>query len=155
MPIVYGWWSVAISLVVGACKRGILNRGFTLDVLPIRNERGLGVAALALAKMLGQLEGGGLGPVMGHLTDRFGLGIMLAFGRIMSGLGFILLSCTNNLLVFILIFVGMLSVGFRSGYNNATLLAVNQCLHRQRSLAISIVAAGHLQGLSKNSFRPQ
>jgi hypothetical protein len=36
-PIVYGWWSVAINLVVDACKHGILNRGFTLDVLPIRN----------------------------------------------------------------------------------------------------------------------
>ena len=40
-------------------------------------------------------------------------------------------------------FVGMLSVGFRSGYNNATLAAVNQWFRRQRSLAMSIVAAGN------------
>ena len=60
-----------------------------------------------------------------------------------------------------IIFVGMLSVGFRSGYNNATLAAVNQWFRRQRSLAMSIVAAGNglggavlapLEGLMVASF---
>jgi hypothetical protein len=39
-PIFEGWWIVAISLVVDSCKHGTLNRGLTLDVLPIRNESG-------------------------------------------------------------------------------------------------------------------
>src|SRR5262249_38704899 len=85
----------------------------------------------------------------------------LVFGGVMSGLGFVLLSQTNNLFVFMLVFVGMLSVGFRSGYNNATLAAVNQWFRRQRSLAMSIVAAGNglggavlapLEGLLVASF---
>jgi len=143
VPIFYGWWIVAISLVIDACKHGTFNRGFTLYILPIRSELGLGVATIALAEMLGRLEGGVLGPVMGYLTDRFGAGAILVFGGIMSGLGFVLLSQTNSLFVFMLIFVGMLSVGFRSGYNNATLAAVNQWFRRQRSLAMSIVAAGN------------
>jgi MFS family permease len=142
-PIFYGWWIVAVSLVIDACKHGTFNRGFTLYILPIRNELGLGVTAISLAEMLGRLEGGVLGPVMGYLTDRFGAGAILVFGGLMSGLGFIFLSQTNNLFVFMVIFVGMLSVGFRSGYNNATLAAVNQWFRRQRSLAMSIVAAGN------------
>src|SRR4029434_10920066 len=93
--------------------------------------------------MLGRLEGGVLGPVMGYLTDRFGAGAILVFGGLMSGLGFIFLSQTNNLFVFMVIFVGMLSVGFRSGYNHATLAAVKQSFRRQRSVAMSIVAAGN------------
>jgi sugar phosphate permease len=101
------------------------------------------VATIALAEMLGRLEGGVLGPVMGYFTDRFGPGVMLAFGGVMSGVGFIALSQTHTLFGFMLIFVGMLSVGFRSGYNNATLPAINQWFRRRRSLAMSISAAGN------------
>lgn len=160
-PIFYGWWVVAVSLVIDACKHGTFNRGFTLYILPIRSELGLSVTAISLAEMLGRLEGGVLGPVLGYLTDRFGAGAILVFGGLMSGLGFIFLSQTHSLLVFMLIFVGMLSVGFRSGYNNATLAAVNQWFHRQRSLAMAIVAAGNglggavlapLEGLLVASF---
>jgi MFS family permease len=139
----YGWWIVIISLVIDACKHGTFNRGFTLYILPIRNELGIGVAAISLAEMLGRLEGGVLGPLMGHLTDRWGVTAMLVFGGVMSGLGFIFLSQTQGLVAFMCIFVGMLSVGFRSGYNNATLAAVNQWFRRQRSLAMSIAASGN------------
>jgi MFS family permease len=142
-PIFYGWWIVTISLVIDACKHGTFNRGFTLYIVPIRNELGLSVATIALAEMLGRLEGGVLGPLMGYLADRWGARVMLAFGGIMSGLGFICLSRTYSLPVFMIIFVGMLSVGFRSGYNNATLAAVNQWFRRRRSLAMSIAASGN------------
>ncbi len=150
--IFYGWWIVVISLVVDALKHGTFNRGFTLYILPIRSELGLGVATISLAEMLGRMEGGVLGPVMGYLSDRFGSSVMLAFGGIMSGLGFICLSFSNSFSAFILIFVGMLSVGFRSGYNNATLPAVNQWFRRKRSLAMSVVAAGN--GLGGAALAP-
>ena len=140
--VFYGWWIVIIGLLVDAFKHGTFNRGFTLYVLPIRSEIGIGVAAIALADMLGRLVGGIMGPIVGYFTDRLGPGPMLAIGGIMSGLGFILLSRTNSLLYFTLIFVGILSVGFRSGYNNATIPAVNQWFRRKRSLAMSIVSAG-------------
>ena len=150
--VFYGWWIVVISLLADACKHGTFNRGFTFYILPIRNELGLGVATISLAEMLGRLEGGILGPVMGYLTDRLGPGAMLAFGGIMSGLGFILLASTHHFLAFMLIFVGMLSVGFRSGYNNATLPAINQWFYRRRSLAMSIAAAGN--GLGGAAIAP-
>jgi sugar phosphate permease len=150
--VFYGWWIVVISLLADACKQGTFNRGFTFYILPIRNELGLGVATISLAEMLGRLEGGILGPVMGYLTDRLGPGAMLAFGGIMSGLGFILLAFTHHFLAFMLIFVGMLSVGFRSGYNNATLPAINQWFYRRRSMAMSIAAAGN--GLGGAAIAP-
>src|SRR5215470_12314026 len=34
IPIFYGWWIVAVSLVIDACKHGTFNRGFTLYILP-------------------------------------------------------------------------------------------------------------------------
>ena len=144
--VFYGWWIVGISAAIDALKHGTFNRGFTLYVIPIRNELGIGVAAISLAEMLGRMEGGLQGPLMGWITDRFGPRAILLVGGIASGLGFILLSATQNYLYFVVIFVGLLSLGFRAGYNNATMPAVNQWFRRHRSLAMSIAGTGSALG---------
>lgn len=141
--IFYGWWIVVISALDDALKHGTFNRGFTFFVLPIRTELGIGVAVISLADMLGRLEGGLLGPVMGFFTDRLGPRVMLAFGGIMSGGGFILLYFTNSYWSFMLVFIGFLSVGFRSGYNNATVAALNNWFRRRRGLAMSFASVGN------------
>ncbi|PKB67737.1 MAG: hypothetical protein BZY81_03930 [SAR202 cluster bacterium Io17-Chloro-G4] len=146
MNIFYGWWIVAIGICVDALKHGTFNRGFTLYVLPIRNELGIGIAAISLAEMLGRMEGGLQGPLLGWMTDRFGPRWILILGGITSGLGFILLSFTQSYLYFVLVFVGLLSLGFRAGYNNATMPAVNQWFQRRRALAMSVAGTGSALG---------
>ena len=69
--VFYGWWIVVIGICVDALKHGTFNRGFTFYVLPIRNELGIGIAAISLAEMLGRMEGGLQGPLLGWMTDRF------------------------------------------------------------------------------------
>ncbi len=150
--IFYGWWLVVISALDDALKHGTFNRGFTFFVFPIRTELGIGVAVISLADMLGRLEGGLLGPVMGFFTDRLGPRVMLAFGGIMSGGGFILLYFTNSYWSFMLVFVGFLSVGFRSGYNNASIAALNNWFRRRRGLAMSMASIGN--GLGGAALAP-
>ncbi len=139
----YGWWIVLVSMITDGVKQGSFNRGFTVYVIPIQNSLGLSAAAIGWADTLGRLMGGIQGPVMGYLTDRLGPGFMLAFGGITSGLGFILLSYTGNYFYFLLVFVGLMSVGFRSGYNNASIAAINNWFRRRRGLAMSLVSMGH------------
>ena len=141
--IFYGWWIVAIGTAVDALKHGTFNRGISFYVLPVSKDLGIGVAAISFAEMLGRLEGGVLGPPSGYLTDRFGPRAMLVFGGLASGVGFILLSFTHNYLYFVLVFVGLMSVGFRSGYNNASVPALNQWFRRRRALAMSIASTGN------------
>ena len=141
--VFYGWWIVLVSLLADALKHGTFNRGFTLYVLPLRTELGIGLAAISVADMLGRLEGGLLGPLSGYMTDRFGPRIMMAFGGLSSGLGFILLAFTHNYLSFVLVFVGLISVGMRSGYNNASVPALNQWFRRRRALAMSVASVGN------------
>ena len=136
----YGWWIVLVSMITDGVKQGSFNRGFTVYVIPIQNSLG---AAIGWADTLGRLMGGIQGPVMGYLTDKLGPGFMLAFGGITSGLGFILLSYTGNYFYFLLVFVGLMSVGFRSGYNNASIAAINNWFRRRRGLAMSLVSMGH------------
>ena len=141
--IFYGWWIVLVSLIADGIKQGSFNRGFTVYVIPIQNDLGLSAAAIGWADTLGRLMGGIQGPIVGYLTDRLGPGVMLAFGGITSGLGFILLSYTGNYFFFLLVFVGLMSVGFRSGYNNASISAINNWFRRRRGLAMSLVSVGH------------
>ena len=153
--IFYGWWIVAASLIADGLKHGTFNRGFTIYVVPIRADLGISTAAISLADMIGRLVGGIQGPLMGYLTDRLGPRIMLAFGGLMSGMGFILLSLTGSYpitgsgsplksyIYFLSVFVGFLSVGFRSGYNNASIAAVNNWFRRRRGVAMSIVSMGN------------
>ena len=132
-----------ISMLADALKHGTFNRGFTLYVLPLRGELGIGLAFISFADMLGRLEGGLLGPISGYLTDRFGPRLMMAFGGLTSGLGFILLASTHSYLSFVLVFVGLISVGMRSGYNNASVPALNQWFRRRRALAMSVASVGN------------
>lgn len=141
--IFYGWWIVLVSLVADGMKHGTFNRGFTVFYIPVEQDLGFTRTMMGLAEGLGRMMGGIQGPVMGYCTDRFGPRVMLAFGGLMSGLGFILLGYTGSYWYFLVIFVGFLSVGFRSGYNNASIAAVNNWFARRRGLAMSVVSMGN------------
>ena len=140
--VFYGWWIVSISATADALKHGTFNRGFTFYVTPLSKELGVGVAIVSLAEMLGRLEGGLQGPLMGWLNDKFGPRFIMVLGGGTSGLGFILLGLTSNYLYFLLVFVGLLSLGFRAGYNNALMPAINQWFRRHRALAMAVAGMG-------------
>ena len=140
--VFYGWWIVAISAGADALKHGTFNRGFTFYVSPLSKELGVGVAIVSLAEMLGRLEGGLQGPLMGWLNDKFGPRFIMVLGGGTSGLGFILLGLTSNYIYFLLVFVGLLSLGFRAGYNNALMPAINQWFRRHRALAMAVAGMG-------------
>ena len=131
-----------MAAAIQSIKNGTFGRGFTLFVLPLRNELALGVTAITVAEMLGRLEGGLIGPGAGFLTDRLGPRIILAAGGIISGVGFILLYFTDSYVFFLLVFVGLISLGFRGGYQNASLPAVNQWFIRRRAMAMSMASTG-------------
>ena len=140
--VFYGWWIVAISATADALKHGTFNRGFTFYVNPLSQQLGVGVGIVALAEMLGRMEGGLQGPLLGWMNDRFGPRFIMVLGGAASGLGFIMFSFTENYIYFLVVFVGMLSLGFRAGYNNALMPAINQWFRRHRGLAMAVAGMG-------------
>ena len=140
--VFYGWWIVAISATIDSLKHGTFNRGFSAYVNPMSRELGVGVGVFSLAEMLGRMEGGLQGPPLGWMNDRFGPRLIMVLGGVTSGLGFILLSWTNSYIFFLLVFVGLMSLGFRAGYNNALMPAINQWFRRHRALAMAVAGMG-------------
>src|SRR6266446_3895431 len=142
----YGWWIVIIGCVQDAVKGGKFNTGFTLYFLPVLTELHLSRAATSLPFSLAKLESALEGPLVGYLIDRFDVRVMLVVGTTLAGLGFVLLSFTPSYVLFVLVFIGPLSVGFQAGFNQATMAAVNHWFRRKRGLAMSIVQTGQAIG---------
>ena len=62
---------------------------------------------------------------------------MLFIGTVLSGTGFILLSLTDNLFTFGLVYLGMVTLGSDLAFSNALSALVNNWFHRRRALAMS------------------
>lgn len=142
----YGWWIVIIGCIQDAVKGGTYNTGLTLYFLPILKELNLSRAATSLPFSLAKLEAALEGPLVGYLIDRFHVRVMLVIGTTLAGLGFVLLSFTHSYLLFVLVFMGPLSMGFQAGFNHSTMAAVNHWFRRKRGLAMSIVQTGQAIG---------
>ena len=142
----YGWWIVIIGCIQDAVKGGTFNTGFTLYFLPILTELHLSRAATSLPFSLARLEAALEGPLVGYLIDRFDLRVMMVLGTTLAGLGFVLLSFTHSYLFFLLVFMGLLSLGFQAGFNHATMAAVNYWFYKKRGLAMAMVQTGQAIG---------
>jgi MFS family permease len=142
----YGWWIVIIGCILDAVKGGTFNSGFSLYFLPVLTELNLSRAATSLPFSLAKLESAIQGPLIGYLIDRFDLRVMLVLGTMLAGGGFVLLSFTHSYLTFLLVFMGLLSLGFQAGFNHATMAAVNHWFLRKRGVAMSIVQTGQAIG---------
>ncbi|MBI2872543.1 MAG: MFS transporter [Chloroflexi bacterium] len=159
--VFYGWWIVAIGVVMNALAGGTYWTGFSVFFLPITRDFGLTRAATSFAYGVARLEGGLEGPAAGYLVDRVGPGKLIFVGALLAGVGFILLAFTHNFASFLLVYLGVLSLGFNSGFNHGVMAAVNNWFSRHRGLAMSMVAVGMsvggavivpLMGLSIRTF---
>ncbi|HEY7495978.1 MAG TPA: MFS transporter, partial [Candidatus Tectomicrobia bacterium] len=142
----YGWWIVIIGCIQDAVKGGTFNTGFSLYFLPVLTELHLSRAATSLPFSLAKLESALQGPLIGYLIDRFDLRVIMVIGTILAGLGFVLLAFTHSYVSFLLVFMGLLSLGFQTGFNHATMAAVNYWFYKKRGLAMAIVQTGQAIG---------
>ena len=144
--VFFGWKIVAAGGVLNALAGGAYWTGFAVYFLPITRDFGLSRATTSLISSLGRLEGGFEGPLAGYLVDRLGPRKMVAFGGIMAGVGFILLGFTRSFAMFLLVYVGVLSVGMNAGFNHGIGAAINQWFVRRKGLAMSITYMGQSIG---------
>ena len=142
----YGWWVVAAASVQGMFGNGVVSSGFSVFFQSIRQELGVSYTAMALVFSLARAEGGIGGPIVGWLVDKYGARRMILIGGIMGGLGLIALSRATAYWQFVLIFVGLVSVGKTMGMGQTLMAVVNQWFIRRKGLAMSTLMTSFAGG---------
>lgn len=137
-----GWWMAAIGATTNAIAAGLFGRGFSLYFLPLSRDLGLSRTATSLIFGFSALEGGLQGPITGYMIDRWGPRVLMIAGSVLAGVGFLLLPLTNSFLTFLLVFVGIISVGMHSGFHSGASAIVNNWFIRFRGTAFGIISVG-------------
>ena len=143
--VYYGWWIIAAGSVIHAIG-ALYYYGFTVFFLPVAADLGLNRAATSLIFSLARLEGSIDGPIVGLLIDRLGPRRMVALGGALTGLGFIILSQVDDFWAFLLVYMGLIAVGFDLGFFQSMLAAANQWFVRYRTTAMSLLTASFRLG---------
>lgn len=143
--IYYGWWIIAAGSVIHAVG-ALYYYGFTVFFLPVAEDLGLNRAATALIFSLARLEGSIDGPLVGLLIDRLGPRRIVALGGTVTGLGFLVLSRVSDFWAFLVVYMGLIAVGFDMGFFQSMLAAANQWFIRYRTTAMGILTASFRLG---------
>jgi len=141
-----GWWITAAGGLLNALSSGFYSTGFTVYFLPLSRDLGLTRTATALIFGISRLEGGVQGLITGYCIDRWGPRIMMVIGAFLAALGFMLLPATRNYASFLIVYVGLISLGVHTGSNQGVMATVNRWFIRRRGTAFGLVSVGFALG---------
>ena len=137
----YGWRMVGLVSAIRVLGGGLHNYGFTVFFLPLSRDLGLSRAATALAFSLARAEGALEGPFVGYLIDRFGPRPMILFATISCGIGYILLSTVDSYTMFLVVYLGIISLSFTPGFVHAPMAVGNTWFIRWRARAMTVISS--------------
>jgi sugar phosphate permease len=141
----YGWWMVAAGFGLQFMQAGLLQQSFGAYVAILRDELGWSKTALSGAAVIQQVESALLGPIQGWFVDRFGPAVIIRFGIVMFGLGFILMSRSETLMGFYGAFLVIALGSGLSGFFPLTVSLVHW-FERRRARALSLMQLGYAAG---------
>ena len=129
--VYYGWWIVTFAAVVQFLCSLLWMQSYGAYTVVLHQEFGWSMTLLSGAFALTRVESGLLGPLQGWLVDRYGPRLILSIGLLMFGLGLVLLTQVESLLVYYLV------------------VSIVNWFQRHRTKAVSCAQLGHcLGGLS-------
>lgn len=137
----YGWRMVGLVSAIRILGGGLHNYGFTVFFLPLSQDLGLSRAATSLAFSLARAEGAIEGPFVGYLIDRFGPRPMILVATISCGLGYILLSTVDSYPMFLVVYLGIISLSFTPGFVHAPMAVGNTWFIRWRARAMTVISS--------------
>ena len=143
--VFYGWGLVVITIFLNAVTGSPVFGGVGVWVDALEQHFGWSRAELSLAFSLGQLESGLAGPVVGILVDKYGPKKIVFSGVTIIGLGFILFSQTNTLLVFYASYI-VIMLGASAGGWLPMMSVINNWFDKNRTMAMGLGGIGFSMG---------
>ena len=138
----YGWYIVAVVVMVGIPRVGFNGQFFGIFLKPLSEEFGWTRAETTWAVTIGTLIAAGLGIVLGRVLDRYGPRWMFAGGCALLAASYFGLSRINTLVLFYLVYsVGRSMMQSATGHTLSYAL-VSKWFVRRRATAISVATLG-------------
>jgi sugar phosphate permease len=146
LPFYYGWVILACLCCAGFSRQGPAVATLSIFVEPLTREFGWSRAALSGAVSLGGVLAALASPLIGPMLDRHGARLALCLAVLVTGITMMLLSLTQSLLVFYLLFctarmtwAGPFDLGIYSGVSNWFVA--------RRAFATSVATVAQMAGL--------
>ncbi|MFC2016961.1 MFS transporter [Chloroflexota bacterium] len=139
--VFYGYWIVAAAFFCLFLFSGCAFYAFSLFVTPLQADFGWGRGGIMAAFTVLTLVTGVAAPFIGRLVDRYGAREVVYIGAFAAGLGFILLSLTDNLWYFYGGYI-VVAVGMAATSQVPATAVVSNWFKKRRGTAIGMMSAG-------------
>ena len=146
LPFYYGWVILACVCCAGLSRQGGAVATLSVFVAPMTTEFGWSRTAISGAVSLGGILAAIAAPKLGPLLDREGARLVLCLAVLTTGLADMLLSLTNGLPMFYLLFC-VARLNFAGPFDLGIYGAVNNWFVTRRAFASSIATVGQMTGL--------
>jgi MFS transporter, OFA family, oxalate/formate antiporter len=146
LPFFYGWVVLACLCCAGFSRQGGATATFSVFVEPLTREFGWSRTAVSGAASLGGVLAALLSPLIGPLLDRHGSRAALCLAVLGTGIAALLLSLTQSLLIFYLLFC-IARLNWASPFELGIYSALNNWFVARRPLANSIATVAQMAGL--------
>jgi MFS family permease len=146
LPFFYGWLVLACLCCAGFSRQGGATATFSVFVEPLAREFGWSRTAISGAASLGGLLAALASPLIGPLVDRHGARAALCLAVLGTGIATLLLSLTQSLAVFYLLFC-IARFNWAGPFDLGIYGALNNWFVARRPLANSIATVAQMAGL--------
>jgi sugar phosphate permease len=146
LPFFYGWVVLACLCCAGFSRQGGAVATLSIFVEPLTREFGWSRTALSGAVSLGGVLAAMSSPLIGPVLDRRGSRLTLCLAVLVTGVAMLLLSLTNSLPVFYLLFC-IARMNWAGPFDLGIYSALNNWFVARRAFATSIATMAQMAGL--------
>ena len=146
LPFFYGWVVLGCICAAGFARQGSAASTLSIFVDPMTTEFGWSRTAISGAASLGGVLAALLTPFLGTQLDRHGARMMLCFAVLSTAVAVMLLSLTQSLIVFYLLFC-FARMNFAGPFDLGIYGALNNWFVEKRGIATSITTLALMIGL--------
>jgi MFS transporter, OFA family, oxalate/formate antiporter len=146
LPFFYGWVILACLCCAGFARQGPAVATLSIFVEPLTREFGWSRTALSGAVSLGGVLAALSSPLIGPLLDRHGSRVALCLAVLVTGMAMMLLSLTQSLLVFYVLFCIARTI-WAGPFELGIYGALNNWFVARRAFATSIATVAQMAGL--------
>jgi MFS family permease len=146
LPFFYGWVVLGCLCCAGFARQGGATATFSVFVEPLTREFGWSRTAVSGAASLGGVLAAVLSPLIGPVLDRHGSRAALCLAVLGTGIAALLLSLTQSLAVFYLLFC-VARLNWASPFELGIYSTLNNWFVARRPLANSVATVAQMAGL--------